>query len=126
MVGSTLSFLIFIYIYPLWKEGFKTRRQGIKTTFKPGPKRMSEIISQKRTKMKPTFITREHSRPHLILCGGVPVQVCEETQGISVPDQDEVPCPISQVCRGRKTFGAPWARAGHAGEGHAPEFALNT
>lgn len=54
------------------------------------------------------------------------MQVREEAQRIGVPDQDEVPGPVGQVRRRRETFGAPWARAGHAGEVHAPESALNT
>ena len=35
--------------------------------------------------------------PHLILAGGVPVQEGEEAERVSVPDNDEVSSPVSQV-----------------------------
>lgn len=64
--------------------------------------------------------------PYLVLCACVPVEELEESQRVSVPYQDEVPCPVRQVSRGREAQRTLGTRAGHTSERHTPEPALHT
>lgn len=62
---------------------------------------------------------------YLVLRARVPVEELEESQRVSVPHQDEVPCSVRQVSRGREAHGTPGTRAGHTSERHTPEPALH-
>lgn len=64
-------------------------------------------------------------RPYLVLCACVPVEELEESQRVSVPYEDEVPCSIRQVGGGREAQRRLGTRAGHASERHTPEPALH-